>query len=78
MPRRFEVFRYSTATVCALARSRWVIRRRLLDSRRVKAPEELACKRDAEGFEKLWRKAMRSLQEINVDPRPREEPALEE
>jgi sugar-specific transcriptional regulator TrmB len=24
----------------------------------------------ADGFDKLWRKAMRSLQEINVDPRP--------
>jgi hypothetical protein len=23
----------------------------------------------ADGFDKLWRKAMRSLQEINVDPR---------
>ncbi len=28
----------------------------------------------AEGFEKLWRKAMRSLQEIQVDPRARDEP----
>jgi len=27
----------------------------------------------AEGFEKLWRKAMRSLQEINVDPRWKQE-----
>jgi len=30
--------------------------------------EELA-RNLANGFEKLWRKAMRSLQEINVDPR---------
>jgi len=28
----------------------------------------------SEGFEKLWRKAMRSLQEINVDPRRSPEP----
>jgi sugar-specific transcriptional regulator TrmB len=28
-----------------------------------------------EGFEKLWRKAMRSLQEVDVDPRPASGPA---
>lgn len=31
----------------------------------------------AEGFEKLWRKAMRSLQEINFDPRRRQDSPLE-
>src|SRR5258706_11757280 len=32
----------------------------------------------AGGFEKLWRKAMRSLQEINFDPRRAEEPPTRE
>jgi sugar-specific transcriptional regulator TrmB len=35
--------------------------------------EELAANL-ANGFEKLWRKAMRSLQEINADPRRRSSP----
>jgi HTH-type transcriptional regulator, sugar sensing transcriptional regulator len=35
--------------------------------------EELA-RSLADGFEQLWRKAMRSLQEINADPRSRHSP----